>query len=183
LKSVAGVKSIQGMPNKALQQTRDSVLRYREPVGREVLNLVVGRIRICSVTMKHLPQLPRIRSSDLSRLTLDLASAHRFDGQFLPALFGGIFLGVASLFFGYLLYRTGTLTPDLGCAVGAAGMLPGLAIAFITHRRMLHATPLCIQSGQQMHPFVVEDHEQDDCIEIAYIDQKSGRYFTKSYVA
>ncbi|MEI7781047.1 MAG: hypothetical protein WCJ18_03875 [Planctomycetota bacterium] len=133
--------------------------------------------------MKHLPKLPRITSSDLSRLTLDIDSARRFDGQFLPALFGGIFLGVACLLFGYLLYRTGTLSSDLGCAVGAAGVLPGLAIAFVAHRRMLHATPLCIQSGQQMHPFVVQDREQDDCIEIAYIDQKSGRYFTKSYVA
>ena len=28
-------------PNQALEQTRDSVLRYREPVGRELLNLVV----------------------------------------------------------------------------------------------------------------------------------------------
>ena len=28
-------------PNQALEQTRDSVLRYREPVGRELLNFVV----------------------------------------------------------------------------------------------------------------------------------------------
>ena len=29
------------MPNQALEQTRDSVLRYGEPVGRELLNFVV----------------------------------------------------------------------------------------------------------------------------------------------
>jgi len=34
-----------------------------------------------------------------------------------------------------------------------------------------------------MHPFVVQDREQNDCIEIAYIDWKSAAYFTKSYVA
>jgi hypothetical protein len=28
-------------PNQALEQTRDSVLRYGEPVGRELLNIVV----------------------------------------------------------------------------------------------------------------------------------------------
>jgi len=133
--------------------------------------------------MKHLPKHPRITSLDLSRLTLDVASARRFERQFLPALFGGIFFGVACLLSGYLLYRTGMLSSDLGCVIGAAGVVPGLAIAFIAHRRMLHAKPLCVQSGQQMHPFVVQDLDQDDCIEIAYIDQKSGRYFTKSYVA
>ena len=31
------------MPNQALEQTRDSVLRYGEPVGRELLNFVVPR--------------------------------------------------------------------------------------------------------------------------------------------
>lgn len=132
---------------------------------------------------KHLPKHPRITSSDLALLALDNASARRFDGQFRPALFGGIFLGCACLLVGYLLYRAGTLSPELGCAVGAAGVLPGLAIAFIAHRRMLHATPLCVQSGQPMLPFVVQDREQDDSIEIAYIDQSSGTYFTKIYVA
>jgi|GEM_PF-2765320 len=92
-------------------------------------------------------------------------------------------LGCACLLVGYLLYRAGTLSPEFGCAVGAAGVLPGLAIAFMAHRRMLHATPLCVQSGQPMFPFVVQDREQDDSIEIAYIDQSSGAYFTKSYVA
>ena len=29
--------------NQALEQTRDSVLRYGEPVGRELLNLIVRR--------------------------------------------------------------------------------------------------------------------------------------------
>ena len=65
----------------------------------------------------------------------------------------------------------------------AGGMLPGLAIAFIAHRRMLHATPLSVQGGQPMLPFVVQDREQLHYIEIAYIDQSSGTYFTKSYVA
>ena len=32
-----------GLPNQALEQTRDSVLRYGEPVGRELLNAVVRR--------------------------------------------------------------------------------------------------------------------------------------------
>ena len=31
----------QGSQNQALEQTRDSVLRYGEPGGRELLNLVV----------------------------------------------------------------------------------------------------------------------------------------------
>jgi hypothetical protein len=132
---------------------------------------------------KHLPKHPRITSSDLARLILDKASARRFDGQFQPALFGGIFLGCACLLVGYLLFRAGTLGPELGCAVGAAGMLPGLVIAFTAHRRMLHATPLCVQSGQPMLPYVVQDREQDDSVEIAYIDQTSGAYFTKLYVA
>ena len=94
-----------------------------------------------------------------------------------------MFLGGACLLVGYLLFRAGTFSPELGGAVGFAGMLPGLAIAFTAHRRMLHATPLCVQSGQKMLPFVVQDREQDDSIEIAYIDQSSGAYFTKSYVA
>jgi hypothetical protein len=34
-----------GTPNQALEQTRDSVLRCREPVGRELLNLVVRGIK------------------------------------------------------------------------------------------------------------------------------------------
>ena len=33
--------SEQGTQNQALEQTRDSVLRYGEPVGRELLNLIV----------------------------------------------------------------------------------------------------------------------------------------------
>jgi hypothetical protein len=94
-----------------------------------------------------------------------------------------MFLGSACLLAGYLLFRAGTLSPELGGAVGFAGMLPGLAIAFTAHRRMLYATPLCVQSGQKMLPFVVQDREQDDSIEIAYIDQSSGAYFTKLYVA
>lgn len=65
----------------------------------------------------------------------------------------------------------------------AGGMLPGLAIAFIAHRRMLHATPLSVGSGQPMLPYVVQDRERDDYIEIAYIDQSSGTYFTRSYAA
>ena len=48
---------------------------------------------------------------------------------------------------------------------------------------MLHATPLSVQSGQQMLPFVVQDREQEEQIEIAYIDQSSGTYFTRLYVA
>jgi len=32
-------------PNQALEQTRDSVLRYGEPIGRELLNLVVIRLK------------------------------------------------------------------------------------------------------------------------------------------
>ncbi len=94
-----------------------------------------------------------------------------------------MFLGCACLLAGYLLFRASTLTPELGVAVGAAGMLPGLAIAFIAHRRMLRATPLSVQSGQQMLPFVVQDREQEDSIEIAYIDQSLGTYFTRLYVA
>ena len=35
----------QGSQNQALEQTRDSVLRHGEPVGRELLNLVVRRSR------------------------------------------------------------------------------------------------------------------------------------------
>ena len=131
----------------------------------------------------HLPQHPRITSADLARLTLDNASARRFDSRFQPALFGGIFLGCACLLVGYLLFRAGTLTPEGAVGVGAAGMLPGLAIAFIAHRRMLHARPLSVQSGCPMIPFVIQDREQEDYIEIAYIDQSSGTYFTKSYVA
>lgn len=132
---------------------------------------------------KHLTKHPRITSSDLARLTLDNASARRFDERFRPAFFGGIVLGCACLLAGYFLYRAGTLTPELGAVAGAAGMLPGLTIAFIAHRRMLHATPLSVWSGQQMLPFVVQDREQEDQFEIAYIDQSSGTYFTRSYVA
>jgi len=62
-------------------------------------------------------------------------------------------------------------------------MLPGLVIAFIAHRRMLHAAPLSSHSGQQMLPFVVQDREQVEQIEIAYIDQSSGTYITRFYVA
>jgi hypothetical protein len=32
------------MPNQALEQTRDSVLRHGEPVGRELLNFFVRDI-------------------------------------------------------------------------------------------------------------------------------------------
>lgn len=32
-----------------------------------------------------------------------------------------------------------------------------------------------------MFPFVLENREQVDSIEIAYIDQSSGTYFTKLY--
>ena len=35
----------QGRPNQALEQTRDSVLRYGEVVGCELLNLVVSRVK------------------------------------------------------------------------------------------------------------------------------------------
>ena len=62
-------------------------------------------------------------------------------------------------------------------------MLSGLAIAFIAHRRVLHAAPRSIQSGQKMLPFVIQDREQDESIEIAYIDQSSGTYLTRFYVA
>ena len=34
------------MPNQALEQTRDNVLRYGERVGCELLNLVVSWLRI-----------------------------------------------------------------------------------------------------------------------------------------
>lgn len=40
--------------------------------------------------------------------------------------------------------------------------MPGLAIACIAHRRVLHATPLCMQSCQQMLKFVVKAPEQDE---------------------
>ena len=41
--------SEQGTQNQALEQTRDSVLRHCEPVGRELLNFVVldTGIRLC----------------------------------------------------------------------------------------------------------------------------------------
>ena len=132
---------------------------------------------------RHLPEHPRIASADLVRLTLDQASARRFDRRFLPVLFGGIFLGCASLLAGYLLQRFGTVSSELGVAVGAAGTLPGLTIAFAVHRRMLHARPWSVHSGQRMVPFVIQDREQTDLIVIAYIDETSGTYFTRSYVA
>ena len=34
-----------------------------------------------------------------------------------------------------------------------------------------------------MFPFVVQDREQIDSVEIAYIDKNSGTYFTRLYVA
>ena len=44
--------------NQALEQTRDSVLRYGQPVGRELLNLVVraqdARARARAVQGRHL---------------------------------------------------------------------------------------------------------------------------------
>jgi len=130
---------------------------------------------------KHLPQHPRIASSALTGLTLDSLSARRFDYRFTPALLGGILLGCVCLLLGYLLYRAGALSTWATGAVMAGGVLPGLATAFIAHRRMLRATPLSVQSGNQMLPFVLEDREQEDCIEIAYIDQSSGTYFIKLY--
>jgi len=33
----------EGVPNQALEQTRDSVIRYGESVGRELLNFFVMR--------------------------------------------------------------------------------------------------------------------------------------------
>lgn len=133
--------------------------------------------------IKHLPRHPRIASSDLARLTLDNASARKFAGRYLRAVIGGILLGCGSLLVGYLLYRAGALSAWATGAVMAAGMLPGLSISYFAHQRMLRAIPLSVQSGRQMLPFVVQDREQDDYIEIAYIDQSSGTYFTKSYVA
>jgi hypothetical protein len=44
-------KTNQGMPNQALEQTRDSVLRYGEVVGCELLNFfVLARRREAEVT-------------------------------------------------------------------------------------------------------------------------------------
>lgn len=130
----------------------------------------------------YLPKHTRIARSDLARLTLDRASARRFEGPFRPAMLGGLIVGCACLLAGYLLYRTGTLSANAGGALGAAGVLPGLAFAFIAHRRMLNATPLSMQSGRPMLPFVIQEGEQDEQTEIAYIDRSSDTYFTELYV-
>ena len=132
--------------------------------------------------MKHLPQYQRIASSSLAELKLDTKSARRFDKRFLLGLLGGMLLGFISALVGCLLYYRGTLTANQGGAIIFAGVIPGLAITFITHRRMLHATPLSVQTGNQMLPFVLEEREQEDSIEIAYIDKSSGTYFTKLYI-
>jgi hypothetical protein len=39
---------VAGAPNQALEQTRDSVLRYGEVVGCELLNFFVSPRRVCS---------------------------------------------------------------------------------------------------------------------------------------
>jgi hypothetical protein len=131
--------------------------------------------------MKHLPQYPRIASSDLAEHTLDTKSARRFDYQFAPTLLGGMLLGCVCLLVGYLLYRAGTLSTWETGAVMVGGALPGLAITWTAHRRMLRTIPLSVKTGNQMLPYVLEDREQDDSIEIAYIDKSSGTYFTKLY--
>lgn len=126
---------------------------------------------------------PRIAIADLALLTLDNASAHRFDNRFRPTLFGGIFLGCACAIVGYSLYHAEAISPESAVAVMAAGVLPGLAIAFTAQMRMMCAVPLSVQSGRQMLPHVVQDRTQEDQVEVAYIDQSSGTYFTRLYVA
>ena len=54
------------MPNQALEQTRDSVLRYGEPVGRELLNFFV-RQREAQSQSREAPSrfgLPTMRHSE-----------------------------------------------------------------------------------------------------------------------
>ena len=131
--------------------------------------------------MNHFTQYPRIAVSELSKLTLDKVSERRFDKRFQLGLLGGMLLGCGPAMVGGLLYYHGILTANQGGAIIFAGVIPGVAITFITHRRMLRAIPLSIKSDNQMFPFVLENREQVDSIEIAYIDQSSGTYFTKLY--
>ena len=59
--------------------------------------------------------------------------------------------------------------------------VPALAVLFTLDRRRLQARPLCLRNGRKMEIYVVQEREQEDSIEIAYIDRDSESYFTRSY--
>ena len=86
-----------GRQNQALEQTRDRVLRYGEPVGRELLNFVVRRI---GPLMKLIGRFAPSTRSDLLLGWIGLAFVGAFIAPWIAIAIGCVIIGVGGIFRG-----------------------------------------------------------------------------------
>ena len=126
-------------------------------------------------------EYPRIERAALAALTLDGVSAKIFERRFSPFILAGMLLGGGCLLIGHLLFRYEMMSGEAAVGLGFAGIIPGLVIAFLAYHRMMRTRPRSAQSGEEMAAFVIRENELPDFFEIAYIDEKSGTYFTRPY--
>ena len=125
-----------------------------------------------------LPQ-QKIDQSALARLTLDHASARRYERRFRSAMLPGMLLAFTFLLAGNVLYSLRIVSETAGGILCFAGGIPGLFLAILGYRRVLRQRPLSAQSGREMVPFVVHEQSRGDGVEVAYVDAASGTYFTR----